>query len=44
MKKMTIDDYIDIGLYLKVIVTSHLLSQLGLTEEQILKYQMKVIP
>lgn len=44
MKKMTIDDYIDIGLYLKVIVTSHLLSQLGLTEEQIMRYQMKVIP
>lgn len=43
MKTLTIDDYIDIGLYLKMVVTSHLLSQLGLTHEQIQKYQMKVI-
>lgn len=43
MKKMEIDDYIRIGLYLKVIVTSHLLSQLGLVETQIHKYQKKVI-
>ncbi|QMG39604.1 hypothetical protein HVY60_03000 [Citrobacter freundii] len=44
MKKMNIDDYVNIGMYLKVIVTSHLLSQLGLTEELIGEYQQKVTP
>ncbi|WP_414618487.1 HEPN domain-containing protein [Serratia liquefaciens] len=42
MKKMKIDDYIKIGLYLKVIVTSQLLSRLGLSKEQIERYQNKV--
>ncbi|WP_342178566.1 HEPN domain-containing protein [Serratia nevei] len=44
MKVMTIDDYIKIGLYLKVTITSHLLSKLGLTKEQIERYQSKVAP
>lgn len=44
MKVMSIDDYIKIGLYLKVTITAHLLSQLGLTKEQIECYQSKVAP
>lgn len=44
MKLMQIDDYIKIGLYLKVIVASHLLSKLGLSKEQIEKYQKRVVP
>ncbi|EFJ1801459.1 hypothetical protein HIJ22_003137 [Escherichia coli] len=44
MKTMKIDDYIKIGLYLKIIVTSHLLFNLGLNKEQIERYQDKVAP
>lgn len=42
MAKMKIQDYISIGLYLKIIVTSHLLFNLGLNTEQIHKYQNRV--
>ena len=44
MKKMNIDDYIEIGLYLKVIVTSHLLYNIGLSKKQIESYQNKFAP
>lgn len=42
MKVMTIDDYIRIGIYLKLIVTSHLLSNLGINKSIIEKYQNHV--
>lgn len=44
MKLMTIHDYIKIGLYLKLTITAHLLSKLGLTKEQIERYQDKIAP
>lgn len=44
MKKMTLDDYIRIGTYLKIIITSHLLSKLGVEKEQVETYQSRVAP
>ncbi|NXZ87939.1 hypothetical protein HZI30_13450 [Serratia fonticola] len=44
MKILTLDDYIKIGMYLKVIITSHLLSNLGIEKDKIEKYQSKVAP
>ncbi|ECU3420559.1 hypothetical protein DYO82_23655, partial [Salmonella enterica subsp. enterica serovar Brandenburg] len=44
MKALTIGDYIKIGMYLKIIVTSHLLSNLGIDKDKIEKYQNQVAP
>lgn len=42
MAQMKINDYVEIGLCLKVVVTSHLLSCLGLSDAQIERYQQRV--
>lgn len=44
MKVMTLGDYIRIGMYLKLIVTSHLLSNLGIEKSKIENYQNHVAP
>ncbi|ECE0939442.1 hypothetical protein ZP13_14680 [Salmonella enterica subsp. enterica] len=44
MKVMTIGDYIRIGIYLKLIVTSHLLSNLGIEKGKIEDYQNHAAP
>ncbi|WP_448674961.1 ApeA N-terminal domain 1-containing protein [Enterobacter hormaechei] len=44
MRSLNIDDYIKIGMYLKLIVTSHLLSDLGIEKDKIEKYQNDVAP
>ncbi|EJF6488403.1 hypothetical protein M8051_004950, partial [Salmonella enterica] len=42
MTQMTLDEYIRIGLYLRLIITSHLLSNLGIEKEHIQRYQNRV--
>ncbi|EDQ5142195.1 hypothetical protein CQE86_004892, partial [Salmonella enterica subsp. enterica] len=44
MKVMTIGDYIRIGIYLKLIITSHLLSNLGIEKGKIEDYQNHAAP
>lgn len=43
MKKMKSDDYVEIGRYMKIIITSHLLNQLGVDREKIHVYQDRII-
>lgn len=42
MKTLTIDDYVDIGHILRLVVISHLLSKLGIDKEQIHRYQSRL--
>ncbi|APY78446.1 hypothetical protein IU534_002322 [Salmonella enterica] len=42
MKKLKLSDYINIGIYLKAIIASHLLSKLGIDRCKIERYQSKV--
>lgn len=44
MKNLNINHYINIGLALKLVVTSHLLNKLGLNEDNIFAYQKRLIP
>ncbi|MFH0229208.1 HEPN domain-containing protein [Vibrio diabolicus] len=42
MKKLSINDYADIGYILRLVVISHLLSRLGVEREQIYQYQHRL--
>lgn len=43
MKKLNIDDYVDIGQILRLVVISHLFAKLGIHQEQIHQYQRRFI-
>ncbi|HCN7274408.1 TPA: hypothetical protein N6210_005068 [Escherichia coli] len=42
MKTLDLSDYINIGIYLKAIIASYLLSKLGIERSQIERYQSRV--
>ncbi|MFQ1844125.1 HEPN domain-containing protein [Aeromonas veronii] len=43
MRKLNIDDYVDIGQILRLVVISHLFAKLGIHQEQIHQYQGRFI-
>lgn len=44
MKKLSIDDYVDVGIIFQLVVVSHLLAKLGVSTKYIYHYQNRLIP